>query len=179
MIVPVDPFAGQPDVPGFTVESTSFSNGEALPAKYTSGKMGMPGGMDISPELLWSGAPDDTKSFAVTCFDADAPTGSGWWHWAVMDIPATVTELPERAGEESGNRLPEGAMQLRNDGGTLGYIGPAPPAGHGVHHYYFTVYALDVAQAGVDPDTAPAALLTAMSDHMLGRGFIVGTAEVG
>jgi phosphatidylethanolamine-binding protein (PEBP) family uncharacterized protein len=92
-----DPFAGLPEVPSFTVTSTTLTNGGDTPTAQMSGIFGVPGGEDISPQLSWSGAPEGTKSYAVTVYDPDAPTQSGFWHWAVADIPATVTELPEGA----------------------------------------------------------------------------------
>jgi len=93
------------------------------------------GGEEVSPQLAWSAFPDSTRSFAVTCYDPDAPTASGFWHWAVVDIPGDVTELPRDAGDEQGNQLPAGAFQLRNDAGMARYLGAAPPAAHGRHHY--------------------------------------------
>ena len=105
-----DPFAGLPEVPSFTVTSTTLTEGGGTPPAQMSGIFGVPGGEDISPQLSWSGAPEGTKSYAVTVFDPDAPTQSGFWHWAVADIPASVTELPEGAGDDSGSGLPEGAL---------------------------------------------------------------------
>jgi Raf kinase inhibitor-like YbhB/YbcL family protein len=173
-----DPFASRPAGAKLTVISTSFGDGDTIPAKYTSGRMGMPGGKDVSPQLSWSGAPEGTRSFAVTVFDPDAPTGSGWWHWAVVDIPADTTELPEGAGTPVGDRMPPGSVQLHNDGGTVGYIGPAPPAGHGVHHYHFTVHALDTDSLDLTPDATPSTLSFHISQHSLGRGSLIGTVEV-
>jgi hypothetical protein len=102
-----DPFARLPEVPRFTVTSTTVSDGDAWPAEQMSGRFGVPAGKDISPQLSWSAAPEGTKSYAVTVYDPDAPTGSGFWHWAVADIPATVTQLSEGAGDETGSGLPE------------------------------------------------------------------------
>lgn len=121
------PFARLPEAPSFTVTSTTVADGAAWSAEQFSGIFGVPGGKDISPQLSWSGAPEGTKSYAVTVYDPDAPTGSGFWHWAVADIPAAVTDLPEGAGDDIGSALPEGAFQLRGDAGAARFIGAAPP----------------------------------------------------
>ena len=101
-------------------------------------------GDNISPSLSWTGAPKGTKSFAVTVFDPDAPTGSGWWHWVVFNIPASTTSIPKNAGDVNAKLMPEGAIQSRTDFGTDGYGGPCPPKGAKPHHYHFTVFAVDV-----------------------------------
>lgn len=113
-------------------------------------------GENISPQLAWTGAPAGTKSFAVMAYDPDAPTGSGWWHWTVFNLPSSVSELPTGAG--SSGKLPAGAVQGRTDFGTSSYGGACPPIGHGTHHYQFTVYALSVDQLPLD-DKAPAAMV--------------------
>src|SRR5215470_12099030 len=128
-----DPFAGLPEAATFTVTSTTIADGAAWSSDQYSGIFGVPGGEDASPQLSWSGAPEGTKSFAITMYDPDAPTQSGFWHWAVADIPVHVTELPTGAGDGSGSGLPAGAYQLKNDGGMAQFIGAAPPAGHGQH----------------------------------------------
>src|SRR4029453_1895220 len=110
-----DPFARLPEVPSFTVTSTTTQDGRPLAAAQLSGLFGMPGGQDASPQLTWSGAPAGTKSYAVTVYDPDAPTGSGFWHWAVADIPAGTTSLPQGAGDDTGSGLPAPARQLPND----------------------------------------------------------------
>src|SRR3954447_16210432 len=151
-----DPFAGLPEVPSFTVSSTTLTEGGGTPAAQMSGLFGVPGGEDVSPQLSWSGAPEGTKSYAVTVYDPDAPTQSGFWHWAVADIPATVTELPEGAGDDTGSGLPDGVLQLRTDAGTTRFIGAAPPAGHGPHRYFFVVHPLHTESIGVPPHATPA-----------------------
>jgi Raf kinase inhibitor-like YbhB/YbcL family protein len=109
-------------------------------------------GKNVSPALKWSGAPKDTKSFAVTVYDPDAPTGSGWWHWVVYNIPATATELPEGAGLADGKGLPAGSMQARTDFGAPGFGGACPPKGDKPHRYVFTVYALRTDKLDIPPD---------------------------
>lgn len=110
------------DAPTFHVSSGSFQDGQTLPAPQRSGKM-RAGGQDESPQLSWSGAPAGTRSYAVTVFDPDAPGRGGFWHWAVLDLPADVTSLPAGAGAEGGRELPPGALQLKNDAGFHGYLG--------------------------------------------------------
>ncbi|MET9048082.1 MULTISPECIES: YbhB/YbcL family Raf kinase inhibitor-like protein [unclassified Streptomyces] len=172
-----DPFARLPEAASFTVTSTTVADGAAWSPEQFSGIFGVPGGKDLSPQLSWSGAPQDTKSYAVTVYDPDAPTGSGFWHWAVADIPATVTELPEGAGDDTGSGLPEGAFQLPNDARAARFIGAAPPAGHGPHRYVVVVHALDVESIGVSADATPAVLGFTMAGHILGRAVLTATAE--
>ncbi|MCU7728384.1 YbhB/YbcL family Raf kinase inhibitor-like protein [Actinoplanes sp. KI2] len=173
----MNPFARLPQVPGFELKSTAAVDGMALPPAQHSGAFGIPGGQDISPDLTWSGAPKGTKSYAVTVFDADAPTMSGFWHWAVFNIPATVTALPAGAGAADGAGLPQGAVQLPNDARLPQYIGAAPPAGHGEHRYFITVHALDIADLDLAADGTPAYLNFTIASHTLGRATIVATAE--
>ncbi|WP_433330977.1 YbhB/YbcL family Raf kinase inhibitor-like protein [Spirillospora sp. CA-294931] len=170
-----NPFARLPEAASFTVTSTVVTDGAAWQPEQVSA--GIPGGKDLSPQLSWSGAPEGTKSYAVTVYDPDAPTGSGFWHWAVADIPATTTELPEGAGDDTGSGLPEGAFQLPNDARTARFLGAAPPAGHGPHRYFIVVHALDVESIGVPADATPAYLGFTMSGHILGRAVLTATAE--
>ena len=172
---PPDPYDFLPQVPTFTVTSTDLTDGEVVPAPHTSGAMGVPGGEDRSPQLSWSGFPEDTQGFAVTVYDPDAPTASGFWHWAVAGIPASVTELPSDAARVG---LPEGAVQLRNDAGFPGYVGAAPPAGHGPHRYFVVVHALDTADLGVPAEASPAYLGFNLFSHTLARATLVATFEV-
>jgi Raf kinase inhibitor-like YbhB/YbcL family protein len=173
-----NPFARLPEVPSFTVTSSTIADGEAFSAAQYSGAFGVPGGQDVSPQLSWSGAPESTKSYAVTMYDPDAPTMSGFWHWAVANIPATVTELAEGAGDDTGSGLPEGAFQLAGDAGAARFIGSAPPAGHGTHRYFITVHALDVDDIGVPAEGTPAYLGFNIASHILGRATLVATAEI-
>jgi Raf kinase inhibitor-like YbhB/YbcL family protein len=170
-----NPFVRLPEAASFAVTSTNVTDGAAWPVEQYSS--GVPGGKDLSPQLSWSGAPEGTKSYAVTVYDPDAPTGSGFWHWAVADIPATVTELPEGAGDDTGSGLPAGAFQLTNDARVARFIGAAPPAGHGPHRYFVVVHALDVESIGVPADATPALLGFTIASHILGRAVLVATAE--
>ncbi|WP_208643858.1 YbhB/YbcL family Raf kinase inhibitor-like protein [Rhodococcus ruber] len=172
-----NPFARLPEVPGFTVTSTSVADGQPLPSAQMSGAFGVPGGKDVSPQLTWTGAPEGTRSYAVTMYDPDAPTGSGFWHWAVANIPASVTSLTEGAGDDTGSGLPAGAFQLPSDDRATRFIGGALPAGHGEHRYFITVHALDVEDIGVPQDATPALLGFNMASHILGRATIIATAE--
>ena len=113
----------------------------------------------------------------MTCFDADAPSGSGWWHWAVANIPASVTSLDADAGAPGGVKLPHGALVLRNEDGERRYAGSSPPPGTGVHRYFFVVHATDRAHLSVDPDSTPAVLSLQCFFHGLARAVLIGTAE--
>lgn len=129
-------------LPTFKLTSDTVAAGEEFPLAQRSAVFGVPGGKDVSPQLSWSGFPDETKSFIVSVYDPDAPTGSGFWHWTVANIPASVTSLPEGAGTRGSKRLPAGAVQVPNDAGLAQYIGAAPPSG--THEYQITVTALGV-----------------------------------
>ncbi|BAL89156.1 putative phospholipid-binding protein [Actinoplanes missouriensis 431] len=171
MTTPYDRIA---KVPGFTVTSTDVRDGEPMALRHASGVFGA-GGQDVSPQLSWSGFPAETLSFVVTAYDPDAPTGSGFWHWAVADIPASVTELATSAGAEGDAALPEGAWHVANDARLRRYIGAAPPAGDGRHTYYVAVHAVDVesvAAIGVDRESTPAFVGFALSGHTLARAVL-------
>ena len=168
-----NPYADLPQVAGFQVRSDDVADGAPLKPAQVSGVLGA-GGEDVSPQLAWSGAPAGTQSYAVTMYDPDAPTASGFWHWAVLDLPAGTSELPSGAS----GTLPPGAIELKNDGGSVGYVGAAPPPGHGTHHYYVVVHAVDVPSLGVPADATPAYLGFALFSHTLGRAMIVPTYEV-
>jgi Raf kinase inhibitor-like YbhB/YbcL family protein len=171
-----NPYDELPEVGSFTVTSSDVTDGQALGNAQLSGIMGA-GGQDVSPQLEWGGFPEGTRSFAVTVYDPDAPTASGFWHWAVLDIPASVTSLPSGAGDDEGSGLPEGAIQLANDAGAKRFIGAAPPPGHGPHHYYVAVHAVDVDSLGVPEGATPAFLGFNLFSHTLARAVIVGTHE--
>ena len=137
----------------FRLTSTDFKDGDRLPQAQVFNGMGHAGG-NLSPQLAWDGVPEGTQSFVVTCYDPDAPTGSGWWHWVVVDLPADVRTLAQGAG--SGRAPPPpAALQTRTDFGPPGYGGAAPPPGP-PHRYIFTVHALKVASIGVGADVSPA-----------------------
>lgn len=164
-----DPYALLPVVDTFAVTSTDIADGKSIDVAYVYGP-GAPGGGNQSPALSWSGFPAGTRSFAVSCFDPDAPTPSGFWHWSVVDIPATVTSLARGAGNTD---LPEDAFQVANDFGTVGYDGPAPPQGDQVHRYFFVVHAVDVPKLGVDASTSATAVSFNLVFHTLARAILV------
>ncbi|MCV7028927.1 YbhB/YbcL family Raf kinase inhibitor-like protein [Mycobacterium sherrisii] len=169
-----DPYDALPKLPTFTLTSESVTDGQPLAKAQVSGIMGA-GGEDVSPQLSWSGFPKETRSFAVTVYDPDAPTLSGFWHWAVANLPADVTELPADAGD--GRELPGGALQLVNDAGMRRYLGAAPPPGHGVHRYYIAVHAVDVDNLDLSEDASPAFLGFNLFQHAIARAYIHGTYE--
>lgn len=171
-----DPLWNLPDVPRFDLTSGDFSDGDTLPQWARSGIAGA-GGDDISPSLSWSGAPAETRSFALTMYDPDAPTGSGWWHWAVHGIPASVTALATNAGDPEAGLLPPGAVMLPNEIRLSRYLGAAPPAGHGDHRYFFVVSALDVEALDVPDDATPAYLGFVLRDHIIGRAVLTGLSR--
>jgi Raf kinase inhibitor-like YbhB/YbcL family protein len=174
---PPIPYDYLPPVPSFALISDDVADGEALSNPHVSGLLGA-GGEDVSPHLAWSGFPEPTKSFAVTCFDPDAPTGSGFWHWAVFNLPATVAELATGAGTPGAGLLPGAAVMLAGDAGAHQYVGAAPPAGHGPHRYIFAVHALDLERIELDEDARPALLGFNLFGHTLARATITPIYEV-
>lgn len=178
------PYGALADAPGFTVTSTDVAPGATFAAAQLSSALGSaPVGVaaDISPQLAWTGFPEETQSFAITVFDPDAPTGSGFWHWAVANIPADVTELSSGAGGFANGVatgwLPAGAVTLRSDAGQPGFVGAAPPAGHGPHRYFITVTAVDVPALEIAADSPPAVLGFNLFFHTLARATLVATYE--
>jgi Raf kinase inhibitor-like YbhB/YbcL family protein len=139
----------------FTLRSPDIKGGQ-LTEKQVFNGFGC-SGANVSPALTWENAPKGSKSFVVTVYDPDAPTGSGWWHWVVYDIPASATGLPQGAGGEKG-QLPDGAKQGRTDFGAPGFGGACPPPGDKPHRYVFNVYALKVDKLDVPPDASPAVI---------------------
>lgn len=174
MAFPYNPYDYLPKLPTFTLTSQSVTDGQPLAKAQVSGIMGA-GGQDESPQLSWSGFPEETRSFAVTVYDPDAPTASGFWHWAVANLPATVTDLPAGVGDGSG--LPGGALTLANDAGLRRYIGAAPPPGHGPHRYFIAVHAVKVEKLDVGEDATPAYLGFNLFMNAIGRALLHGTHE--
>lgn len=156
-------------VPSFTVTSEDVTHEHPIDALHRAS------GGNTSPHLSWSDFPEETKSFAVTIHDPDAPTGSGFWHWAVYNIPASVTSLPRGAGNPGGE-LPEGAVQLKNELREVGFTGAEPPEGTGIHRYFVVVHAVDVDHLDLDPESTPAVLGFNLHFHTLARAVMVPTA---
>lgn len=158
------------------VTSETFKDGDYLqPDQILSANFGFGcAGGNRSPHLQWDDVPEGTKSFAVTCFDPDAPTGSGFWHWLVVNIPAGATELPLDAGNPDANALPGGALQTRTDFGKPAYGGPCPPAGDHPHRYLFTVYAVSQERLAVTADTSAAVVGFNLNFNTLAKATIMG-----
>ncbi len=165
-----DPYELLPEVPSFTVTSADVTDGAPLHDEQVAA-LG-----NTSPQLSWSGAPEGTRSFVVTCFDPDAPTPSGFWHWVLVDLPADVTSLDTGAGAE-GAELPGGAFMCRNDGGPKAFMGAAPPEGDQVHRYYVVVHAVGEPTLGVDSDASAAVVSFNLAFKTLARAIIVGTYQ--
>ena len=163
-----NPYDLLPSVPSFTVTSEDVTDGQPLKDDQVAAKG------NKSPQLSWSGAPEGTKSYTVTCFDPDAPTPSGFWHWVLVDLPADVTSL--EAGAASGE-LPGKAFHVRNDAGEAGFTGAAPPQGDQVHRYFFVVHAVGEETLGVDPSASPAVVSFNLAFKTLARALIHGTYQ--
>nr|WP_297419075.1 YbhB/YbcL family Raf kinase inhibitor-like protein [uncultured Nocardioides sp.] len=163
-----NPYDLLPSVPSFTVTSEDVTDGQPLKDDQVAAKG------NKSPQLSWSGAPEGTKSYTVTCFDPDAPTPSGFWHWVLVDLPADVTSL--EAGAASGE-LPGKAFHVRNDAGEAGFTGAAPPQGDQVHRYFFVVHAVGEETLGGDPSASPAVVSFNLAFKTLARAIIHGTYQ--
>ena len=167
-----DPYQLLPAVDSFSVTSTDVTDGEPMAQRFAYPAVG---GENVSPQLSWSGFPAGTRSFAVNCFDPDAPTPAGFWHWAVVNLPASVTELATGAGTRP---LPGGAISLRNDYSVPGYGGPYPPEGDRPHRYYFVVHAVDVDALELTPDSSATYASFNLVFHTLARAIITPTYQV-
>jgi Raf kinase inhibitor-like YbhB/YbcL family protein len=165
-----DPYDILPAVPSFTVTSADVTDGQQLDELFVHTSVG---GENLSPHLAWSGFPQETRGFVVTCFDPDAPTGSGFWHWSLVNLPVSVTEL-----QRGLDPLPEGAFCVRNDYGEAGYGGAAPPPGDRPHRYVFAVHALDVDRLDVPTSATPAYVGFNLAFHTLARATIRPTFQV-
>ena len=166
------PYDFMPPVPAFVVSSNDVANDQQMGDAQVYNGFGM-SGQNVSPHLRWEGFPAQTKGFAVTCYDPDAPTGSGFWHWIVLGIPTSVTELATGAGNSGGSGLPAGAFSVRNDYGTKDFGGAAPPHGDPPHRYVFAVHALDTDRLDIDSDVSPAVAGFNLRFHTIGRAMIV------
>ena len=163
-----NPYDLLPRVPSFTVTSSDVTDGRPLKDDQVAAAG------NTSPQLTWRDAPEGTKSFTVTCFDPDAPTPSGFWHWVLVDLPADVTSLD--TGAAAGD-LPGKAFLCRNDAGVKGFTGAAPPPGDQVHRYFFVVHAVGEDSLGVDADVTPAVVSFNLAFKTLGRAIVHGTYQ--
>lgn len=168
-----DPYAKLPKLPSFTLTSTDVRDGAPMDIAYAYTDAGA-GAQNVSPQLSWSGFPDNTQSFVVTCYDPDAPTPSGFWHWIVVDVPVSVTSLERGAGN---NNLPGGAFAIKSDFGMTGWGGPLPPEGDpvGPHRYYFAVHAIAEPSLGVDEGASAAVVAFNCAFKATARALLVPT----
>jgi Raf kinase inhibitor-like YbhB/YbcL family protein len=167
-----DPYQLLPAVGSFAVTSSDVTAGKPMDQMFAHPGLG---GRNVSPHLSWSGFPAETRSFTVTCFDPDAPTPSGFWHWVLDNLPTSVTELDQGAG---GQEPPGNAFSLRNDYSETGYGGPYPPEGDRPHRYFFVVHAVDVDALALTPDSSAAYASFNLAFHTLARGIITPTYQV-
>jgi Raf kinase inhibitor-like YbhB/YbcL family protein len=142
-----DPYDLLPPVPSFVLTSVDLAEGDRMPEAHVAA------GGNLSPALTWSGFPPETRGFSVSCFDPDAPTPAGYWHWTIANLPADVTSLARGVGTPAGPPLPPGAFAVKNDSGAFDYHGAAPPVGDRPHRYIFAVHALAVPALDAGPDT--------------------------
>jgi Raf kinase inhibitor-like YbhB/YbcL family protein len=157
----------------FAVTSPSLSDGAAIGNKHVFAGFGCTGD-NRSPALSWTGAPAEAKSFAVTVYDPDAPTGSGWWHWVVFNIPAGTTDLKEGAGDAKGASLPAGSVQSVTDFGQPGFGGPCPPAGDKPHRYIFTVHALKLEKLPLETGASGAMVGFFLGQNTIAKASVTG-----
>jgi Raf kinase inhibitor-like YbhB/YbcL family protein len=166
---PPGPFETLPAVPTFEVTSTDIFDGAVTHPRHVHHSAG---GENLSPQLSWSGFPETTRSFAITCFDPDAPTQSGWWHWQAVNIPVSVTSL------ERGAQMPAPVVEFRTDYGEPGYQGASPPPGDHEHRYFFAVHALGVDSLDLDPATPAAVVGFQIMANTVARAVITPTFSV-
>jgi Raf kinase inhibitor-like YbhB/YbcL family protein len=165
--------AGSAQAAGMSLSSPDIKKNGTIGAEFVYKGFGCTGN-NVSPALSWKGAPKGTKSFALTVYDPDAPTGSGWWHWVLFNIPADVSSLPRNAGDPNANLAPAGSVQGRTDFGAPGYGGPCPPKGDRAHHYHFTIYALDIDKIDADQNASPAYIGFNVHFHTLAKASFTG-----
>lgn len=154
----------------FTLESTTLGGNSTTLEEFNG--FGCTG-ENTSPQLSWANAPEGTKSFAITMYDPDAPTGSGWWHWVVFDLPGDLTSVAQNAGNLKEGLMPERAIQSITNYGVPGYGGPCPPEDHGIHQYVITVHALGVDSLGLDANTNPAIVGYYLWNNTIAKASIV------
>lgn len=171
--LPPDPFDVLPAKPWFRLDSDDITDGAPLARTFVHDSAG---GQNLSPHLRWSGFPSDTRAFVVTCYDPDAPTQSGFWHWVLVNLPVEVTELARGAGAPGD--LPAGAFHVRGDFGPKAYAGAAPPAGDRPHRYVFAVHAIDVDRLEVDDSVSPAVVGFNLAFHTLARAVLRPTFQI-
>jgi len=158
----------------FSVDSPDFKALKQIPQEFVYKGFGCDGG-NLSPAVVWKNPPKGTKSFAVTLYDPDAPTGSGWWHWVLFNIPPDVSSLPRSAGDPASPKIPAGAVQSRTDFGKPGYGGPCPPKGSQPHRYIFTVHAVKVEKLDLDENASGALVGYMVNANSLGSAKFVAT----
>lgn len=166
-----NPYDLLPPVPSFILESDDLQDGQALPPLHSAE------GGNVSPHLRWSDFPEETQSFVVSCFDPDAPTPSGWWHWTIVDLDASTTELTQ--GQGGSDLLLDGAaFHLRVDHGGAEYFGAAPPPQDRPHRYIFAIHALDVETLGIDDEATPAECAFHLAFHTIARATLTATYAI-
>ncbi|MCE9536139.1 MAG: YbhB/YbcL family Raf kinase inhibitor-like protein [Nitrospirae bacterium] len=169
LMLPASTFAGD-----FRVMSSTLKEQGTIGNEQVFNGFGCTGS-NVSPDLKWEQAPKDAKSFAVTVYDPDAPTGSGWWHWVIFNIPPGITSLPAGAGQSDSSNVPQGAVQSMTDFGQPGYGGPCPPQGDKPHRYIVTVYALKVDQLPLKKEASGAMVGYYLNQNALGKASLTAT----
>lgn len=167
LLAAIATLAVAPVVHGFELTSKDINAGELMAKAQEYKGFGCDGG-NLSPQLAWHNPPKGTKSFAITVYDPDAPTGSGWWHWLAFNIPANVDHLVGNAGDPSAGLAPKGMVQHRSDYGSIGFGGACPPPGDKAHRYQFKVFALDVDRLDIAPESSAALVGYMLNAHKLG-----------